>query len=111
MDIVLTDIVADTETQTVTKIKRPQNYHVVFLNDDFTPMNFVVKILEEFFHRSREESLAIMLEVHHYGKGIAGTYNKEIAEQKSQEANEIADLNNYPLKTKTMPAGDGDSDT
>jgi len=104
MDIVMTGdpgVVADTKT--VVKVQRPTMYKVVFLNDDFTPMNFVVKILEEVFFRDYEESLAIMLEVHHNGRGIAGVYSKEIAETKVEETNEIAALNGYPLKVIAEP--------
>lgn len=110
MDITMTDspdVIVD--TQTVVKIQRPSMYRVVLLNDDFTPMNFVVKILEEIFHKDHEESLAIMLEVHHFGRGIAGIYSKEIAETKVEETMALAELNEYPLKVIAEPETTGDT--
>ena len=107
----MNDTIADTETKVVTKIKRPQMYNVVLLNDDFTPMDFVVRVLEEIFFRNHEDSLAIMLEVHHYGKGIAGTYTKDVAETKAEDTNNIATFNEYPLTVTLEPAGEDDSDS
>lgn len=110
MDIAVTDdpgVVVDTKT--VVKIQRPKMYKVILLNDDFTPMNFVVKILEEIFFKDHEESLAIMLEVHHYGRSIAGVYSKEIAETKVEETNSIAELNGYPLKVIAESDGSDNS--
>lgn len=106
----MNDSIADAETVTVTKVKRPQKYNAVFLNDDFTPMDFVVEVLQTIFFKNVEESMAIMLEVHHYMKGIAGTYTKEIAESKVQETNDLATLHGHPLKVIIEPAGD-DSDS
>ena len=111
MDIVLSDApVVEAETKTVTATKRPQMYHVILLNDDFTPMDFVVKLLEEIFFLTHDESLAVMLEVHHYGKGVAGTYTREVAETKMSEAMEIAELNGHPLKC-TIEAANTDNST
>ena len=110
MDITMTDTVDDTAiiTKTVTKIKRPQLYNIVFLNDDFTPMDFVVKVLEEIFLRTREESLAVMLEVHHLGRGIAGTYSREIAEEKLADTLNVAKINEFPLEAILEPVGEDD---
>ncbi len=110
MDILMTDdpgVVADAKT--VVKVKRPKMYKVVFLNDDYTPMNFVVRLLEEVFFKDHEESLAIMLEVHHYGRGIAGVYSKEIAETKVEETKNLAELNGYPLIAIAEPDGSDNS--
>ena len=94
-------------TGVITKVKprtkKPAMYKVVLLNDDFTPMNFVVKIWEEVFHKDHEESLAIMLEVHHFGRGIAGIYSKEIADTKVDEAMNLAALNEFPLRVIAEP--------
>jgi len=109
MDIVMTEdpgVVAD--TQTTVKVQRPTMYKVVFLNDDFTPMNFVTQVLEEVFLKDHDEALAIMLEVHHLQRGIAGVYTKEIAETKVDEAMALASLNEYPLKVIAEPDSSGD---
>lgn len=80
------------------QLKPPSLYHVVLLNDDFTPMDFVVFILEKLFNHDDTTANAIMLEVHEKGKGIAGTYSKDIAETKVNRVNETAQLNDFPLK-------------
>lgn len=106
MDIVMTDdpgVVV--EPKTVVKVQRPKMYKVVLLNDDFTPMNFVIQLLQEVFGKDHEESLAIMLEVHHFGRGIAGVYSKEIAETKVEETMALANLNEYPLRVIAEPDG------
>jgi len=109
MDIVLSDVpVIDAEVKIVTQIKRPQMYHVILLNDDFTPMDFVVKILEEIFYLSHDESLAVMLKVHHFDRGVAGTYTREVAEQRMNDSMEVAAVNGHPLKV-TMEAADSDN--
>ena len=93
------------------KPKRPSLYNVILLNDDFTPMDFVVQILSELFSQSHEDAMATMLEVHHYGRGIAGTYTKEIAVEKSEDTMRVAKMNKYPLITLVEQApNDGDTD-
>jgi ATP-dependent Clp protease adaptor protein ClpS len=81
-----------------TKIKKPSMYHVVLLNDDFTPMDFVVFILQKIFHKSLQDANLIMLEVHKKGKGIAGTYTYEVAEMKAIETLEAAKREQHPLQ-------------
>lgn len=111
-EIMMTDVGDDAvmESSVKTKPKRPSMYHVILINDDFTPMDFVVRVLTDLFSKSEEDALAIMLEVHHFGKGIAGTYTKEIAHEKSDEAMNIAKMNKYPLVT-VVEAAPSDGDT
>lgn len=85
------------------KIQKPKKYKVVFHNDDFTSMEFVVIILMEIFKRSYEESFKIMMNVHEKGKGIAGVYSKEVAETKSIKTNNLAKSSGFPLLTTIEP--------
>ena len=78
--------------------EKPGNFAVVFHNDDFTPMEFVVFVLQEIFHHPSERAEQIMLAIHKEGMGIAGVYRAEIAEQKAYEAADEAKENEYPLK-------------
>lgn len=78
-------------------LKRPQMYKVVIYNDDFTPMEFVVEVLEVFFRFNRERATQIMLHVHTRGKGICGTYTKDVAETKVTQVNEYARKQQHPL--------------
>ena len=79
------------------KLKRPPLFKVVLMNDDYTPMEFVVHILEDFFLRDRETATRIMLEVHTRGKGICGIYTHEIAESKVSQVNIYSRENQHPL--------------
>jgi len=79
------------------KLKRPPLYKVILLNDDYTPMDFVVHILETFFSLPYEVAVQIMLEVHHQGKGICGTYTREVAETKVAQVNLYAREHQHPL--------------
>ena len=79
------------------KLKKPPMYQVVLLNDDFTPMEFVVHVLEYFFSKDRAQATRIMLHVHTKGKGMCGTYVREIAETKVVMVNEYSRSNNHPL--------------
>jgi len=85
-------------TKTKPKTKRPPLYKVLLLNDDYTPMEFVVHILERFFNRGREESTKIMLHVHRNGVGICGVYTYEVAETKVAAVTEFAQRHQHPLK-------------
>ncbi len=80
-----------------TKIKRPPLYKVVLINDDYTPMEFVVHILENFFKMNREKATRIMLQLHTRGKGVCGVYTRDIAETKVYQVNEHARENQHPL--------------
>jgi len=79
------------------KLKPPPFYRVVLLNDDYTPMEFVVDILESVFTMERTQATQVMLEVHTKGKGICGTYNFEIAETKVAQVMGIAQQHQHPL--------------
>ncbi len=91
-----------TQEQTLTrfkpKLKKPSMYKVILLNDDFTPMDFVILILKRFFRKPEEEASQIMLQVHHQGAGVAGIYSHEIAETKVYLVNEFARSHQHPLK-------------
>ncbi len=86
------------ERRTRTKLKRPPLYKVILLNDDYTPMEFVVELLKVVFHKPHAEATRIMLHVHQNGMGIAGIYPFEIAETKVRTVEELARQNQYPLK-------------
>ena len=79
------------------ELKRPPMYKVMLLNDDYTPMEFVVHILEAFFSMNREKATQIMLVVHTEGAAVVGIYPKDIAETKSEQVNQCAQENNHPL--------------
>jgi ATP-dependent Clp protease adaptor protein ClpS len=79
------------------KIKRPPLYRVVLLNDDYTPMEFVVDILETIFGMERTRATQVMLEVHTKGKGVCGVYNFEIAETKVAQVMGMAQQHQHPL--------------
>jgi ATP-dependent Clp protease adaptor protein ClpS len=80
-----------------TSIKQPNNYKVVFNNDDKTPMDFVIEVLMKLFHHDMTTATAITEDVHVKGKGIAGVYNYEIADQKVIETTSLARANGFPL--------------
>ncbi|EED32911.1 Sua5/YciO/YrdC/YwlC [gamma proteobacterium NOR5-3] len=79
------------------QLKRPPLYKVVLLNDDYTPMEFVVEVLEVFFKMNREQATQVMLTVHTQGKGVCGIYTKDIAETKSAQVNQFARDHQHPL--------------
>jgi len=78
-------------------LQRPPMYKVLLLNDDYTPMEFVVLILEQFFGMGREKATQVMLEVHTKGKGVCGVFTREIAETKVQQVEDFARKNEHPL--------------
>jgi ATP-dependent Clp protease adaptor protein ClpS len=84
--------------QTRTKTKKPSLYKVLMLNDDYTPMEFVVHVLERFFSKSREEATQIMLHVHRRGVGICGVFTYEVAETKVTQVTDFARRNQHPLR-------------
>lgn len=79
------------------ELKRPPMYKVILLNDDFTPMEFVVHVLESFFGMARHQAVKVMLAVHHDGKGVCGTYTREVAESKVAQVNEYSRKHQHPL--------------
>src|SRR5882672_8660840 len=86
------------------KTKRPSMWNIVFYNDDYTSMDFVVFVLTRVFHSSTEDALALTLAVHTQGKGIAGTYTFEVAEQKQCEVLLIAKIEEHPLRVEVERA-------
>lgn len=80
------------------KTKKPAMYKVLMLNDDYTPMEFVVHVLEHFFSKSREEATRIMLHVHQRGVGVCGVFTYEVAETKVQQVMDLARQNQHPLQ-------------
>ncbi len=79
------------------ELKRPAMYKVLLLNDDFTPMDFVVEILTEFFNMSEERATQVMLQVHTQGMGVCGTYTKDVAETKVYIVNDYSREHHHPL--------------
>jgi ATP-dependent Clp protease adaptor protein ClpS len=85
-------------TRTKAKTKRPSLYRVLLLNDDYTPMEFVVHVLEKFFSKSREDATRIMLHVHHHGVGECGVFTYEVAETKVTQVMDFARKHQHPLQ-------------
>jgi ATP-dependent Clp protease adaptor protein ClpS len=79
------------------EVARPPLYQVLLLNDDFTPMDFVVAVLETFFNLDRERATQVMLHVHTRGRGVCGVYTREVAEMKVTQVNEFARSHQHPL--------------
>ncbi|MEM8552804.1 MAG: ATP-dependent Clp protease adapter ClpS [Pseudomonadota bacterium] len=85
-------------TRTKPATKRPNMYRVLLLNDDYTPMEFVVHVLERFFQKTREEATRVMLHVHHHGVGECGVYTYEVAETKVTQVMDFARKHQHPLQ-------------
>ena len=79
------------------KIKKPKMYKVIILNDDYTPMDFVVHILQAFFNLTHDKAQNIMLNVHTKGKGVCGVYTRDVAETKVDQVNDYSRQNQHPL--------------
>jgi ATP-dependent Clp protease adaptor protein ClpS len=79
------------------KLKRPPLYKVILLNDDFTPMDFVIEILMDFFSMPEEKATQVMLQIHTQGVGVCGTYPKDVAETKVYIVNDYSRENQHPL--------------
>lgn len=90
------------------KLKRPPMYKVMLLNDDYTPMDFVVEILEVFFSMSREKATHVMLTVHVHGKAVCGIYTRDIAETKAAQVNQYARESQHPLLCEIEAVEDGE---
>ena len=86
-----------------TKPKRPPLYKVILLNDDYTPMDFVVTVLEQIFRKSHEEAARIMLQVHEKGAALCGVFTRDVAETKVDQVIEYARINDYPLQCALEP--------
>jgi ATP-dependent Clp protease adaptor protein ClpS len=94
------------EKKTEKKTARPRLYKVLLHNDDFTTMEFVVAVLQQVFHHGETSAMAIMLNVHKTGVGVAGVYTREIAETKVQQTMELAKEAEYPLQVTMEPDDD-----
>lgn len=87
----------DISNKKSTKVRKPHMWNVVLLNDDYTPIDFVVLVLEKIFHKSHDDAISLMIEIHQKGKGIAGTYTFEVAETKVYETMHMARSEEHPL--------------
>ncbi|RPG42711.1 MAG: ATP-dependent Clp protease adapter ClpS [Gammaproteobacteria bacterium TMED112] len=87
------------------KVDRPPLFTVVIFNDDFTPMEFVVYVVQKFFGYDHAKSTEIMLEIHNKGRGFCGAFSQEIAETKSQQINQFSKENEHPLKSDIEELG------
>jgi ATP-dependent Clp protease adaptor protein ClpS len=85
------------------KTKPPQMYQVVLLNDDYTPMEFVVVVIQEFFNKDRETATQIMLKIHLDGKGVCGVFSRDVAATKVDQVTEAARKNGHPLQCVSEP--------
>lgn len=92
------DLEGELLTEEITKLKRPDMYRIVLLNDDYTPREFVVWVLIKVFHKSEEEGTRIMLEAHTRGKSIVGVYTYDIARTKVMQVDNLAKQHEHPLK-------------
>ncbi len=93
-------VVLERRTQ---KTVPPQMYQVVLLNDDYTPMEFVVVVIQEFFNKDRETATQIMLKIHLDGKGVCGVFSKDVASTKVDQVTEAARKNGHPLQCVCEP--------
>ena len=90
-------------TKERSKSARPPRFKVILYNDDYTPMEFVVEVLDLFFKMNREQATQIMLTVHTQGRGVCGIYTRDIAETKAAQATEMGRAEGYPLTFSTEP--------
>jgi ATP-dependent Clp protease adaptor protein ClpS len=95
-----TDTAIEEKTITNKRIKMPKKYKVLVLNDDYTPMEFVVAMFVHIFRKSEQEAVALTMKIHHEGQAVAGIYTYEIAEQKVIEGTEMAREHGHPLILK-----------
>lgn len=91
---------SESNTAVVEKIETPRLYKVVFYNDDFTTMEFVIEVLMVFFHHPAEEARRLTMQVHRQGSGVAGVFTKDIAESKAARTRDAARRARYPLRVE-----------
>ena len=98
----------ESDTQVITRVKsrtrKPAMYKVLLLNDDYTPMEFVIHVLENFFNKNHEDAYTIMMHVHMKGIGVCGVFTFEVAETKVAQVMDYAKQNNHPLQCTMEPA-------
>ena len=98
----------ESDTQVITRAKprtrKPAMYKVLLLNDDYTPMEFVIHVLENFFNKNHEDAYTIMMHVHMKGIGVCGVFTFEVAETKVAQVMDHAKQNNHPLQCTMEPA-------
>ncbi len=92
-----------TQTLERTELERPRLFRVLLLNDDYTPMDFVVMVLRRYFRQDEAQARAIMLSVHQRGQGVAGVYTREVAETKAAQVVAHARQEEYPLELSVEP--------
>lgn len=91
------DVVEISEIEPLTELSEPRKYKVFLLNDDYTPMDFVVKVLQTFFCMGEDVATRVMLQIHRQGRGLCGLFTRDIAETKVVLVNDFARLNQHPL--------------
>jgi len=91
------------ESETLSVLKQPRRYKVLLLNDDYTPMDFVVEVLKHFFRLSDEVAVQIMLQVHTQGQGVCGVFTRDIAETKVALVNDFSRAKEHPLLCRMEP--------
>ena len=95
--------VGETESKALTALKLPKKFKVLLLNDDYTPMEFVIDILKRFFYLNEETATLIMLQVHMSGKGVCGIFTRDVAETKVAQVNDYARNHEHPLLCTMEP--------
>lgn len=85
------------------KVKKPPLYAVLLVNDDYTPMDFVVEVLQKFFQKTEDEAQHIMLQVHQKGEAVCGIFTREVAETKAARVVQYAQEHQHPLQTRIVP--------
>lgn len=98
----MSDTAVRTETREKIKIEEPGKYDVIFLNDEVTTYDFVIKVLKQIFHKTDEQAMALTKHIHDKGSGVVGTYLYEIAEQKGIETTVLARDEGFPLQVKVQ---------
>ncbi|MDD2727990.1 ATP-dependent Clp protease adapter ClpS [Malikia sp.] len=94
------EVVLERKTQ---RVEPPKMYQVVLLNDDFTPMEFVVLVLQEYFHKDRETATQIMLRIHLEGRGVCGVFTRDLATTKVEQVLQVARHHGHPLQCLAEP--------
>jgi ATP-dependent Clp protease adaptor protein ClpS len=97
-------LLTKTNAKTTPKIKEPEEYRVILLNDHYTTMDFVVEVLMVIFNKNLEDANSIMMDVHKKGKGMVGQYSWDIAATKAEQVHAAARVNEFPLRCIVEPA-------